>query len=401
MNDSVYVMQALFSEIVRNGSVSRSQLSRAYGLRPATLVAVVERMKTQGFLQEPDRQGRHTGRRASDLRLNPKAGSFIGLELTPVRIYAVRMNAAGEEEKRQQIQLPLAASSKKICSLLLAVYQDLRLPSGGGMLGFADPGVIDLKTGRTLQTVNLPAWEKVQGFDFFRNNTSDQAPLLAPETLIRTYAEYLHCAPDFPETLFHARFSEGIGGGFISKGELLIGNRCSSMELGHLVLAPSGRRCRCGNRGCLEAMAGAAALRQMMEELVASGVSTRMEMNDFTLEHFVQMANENDRAAQVLAQETCERIGPVLAMLTTLLNPQIIVLSGELAGLGNLLLDAVKRAIALRCLNNAAETIKIKISALDEFAGARTAALLRRNMFLEKALQLHPRLIPPLSAGMI
>ncbi|MFA6930423.1 MAG: ROK family protein [Lentisphaeria bacterium] len=401
MNDRVYVMHALFSEIVRNGSVSRSQLSRTYGLRPATLVAVVERMKKQGFLQEPDRQGRHTGRRASDLMLNPKAGSFIGLELTPSRIYAVRMNAAGEEEKRQQIQLPAAASSKKICSLLLTVYQDLRLASGGGMLGFADPGAIDLKTGRTLQTVNLPAWEKVQVFDFFRNNTADQTPLLAPETLVRTYAEYLQCTPDFPETLFHARFSEGIGGGFINKGELLIGNRCSSMELGHLVLSPTGRRCRCGNRGCLEAMAGAAALRQMMQELVASGVSTRMEMNDFTLEHFVQMANENDRAAQVLAQETCERIGPVLAMVTTLLNPQIIVLSGELAGLGNLLLDAVKRAIALRCLNNAAETIKIKISTLDEFAGARTAALLRRNIFLEKALQLRPRLIPPLSAGMI
>ncbi len=400
MNDNTYVMQAIFSEIIRNGSATRSQLSREYDLRPATLVAAVERLKRKGILWEPDRQGRHTGRKASELTLNPKAGSFIGLELTPSRIYGVQINAAGVEERRQSVAVQPESSSKKICSLLVSLFQHLRISSGAGMVGFADPGAIDMKTGQALQTVNLPAWEKVQVFEFFRENTGDRTPLIAPETLIRTYGEYLDCTPDFPDTLFHARFSEGIGGGFISRGELLVGNHCSSMELGHMVLSPGGRRCRCGNRGCLEAVAGAAALRQMMQELVVSGVSTRMDMSQFTLAEFVRMANDNDRAAQVLAQETCERIAPVLAMVTTLLNPQMIVLSGELAGLGSMLLDAVKRAIALRCLNNPAEAIQIKISALDEYCGARSAALLRRNLFLEKTLQLCPRFLAPLSAGL-
>ncbi len=401
MNDNTYVMHALFTEIISNGSATRSQLCRDYDLRPATLVAVVERLTRQGFLCEPERQGRHTGRKASELTLNPKAGSFIGLELTPSRIYGVLINAAGVEEKRQSLAVQPDASSKKICSLLLSIFQHLRMSSGAGMLGFADPGAIDLKTGRTLQTVNLPAWEQVQVLDFFRSNTADKTPLIAPETLIRTYAEYLSCAPDFPDTLFHARFSDGIGSGFINKGELLIGNRCASMELGHLVLSSSGRRCRCGNRGCLEALAGGAALRQMMQELTASGVSTRMDMENFTLEQFVRMANANDRAAMVLAQETCERIAPVLAMVTTLLNPQMIVFSGELAGLGNMLLDAVKRAIAQRCLNNPTEAIQIKISALDEYSGARTAALLRRNIFLEHTLHIRPRYAAALSAGLV
>jgi glucokinase len=400
MSDNTYVMQAVFSEIIRNGSATRSQLSRDYGFRPATLVAVVERLKRKGFMCEPDRQGRHTGRKASELTLNPKAGSFIGLELTPSRIYGVLINAAGIEERRQSVAVQPDSSSKKICSLLVSVFQHLRMSSGAGMVGFADPGAIDMKTGRTLQTVNLPAWEQVQVFDFFRESTGDRTPLIAPETLIRTYGEYLACKPDFPDTLFHAHFSEGIGGGYISRGELLVGNHCSSMELGHIVLSSGGRRCRCGNRGCLEAVAGAAALRQMMQELAVSGVSTRMDMNKFTLTEFVRMANDNDRAAQVLAQETCERIAPVLAMVTTLLNPQMIVLSGELAGLGSMLLDAVRRAIALRCFNNPGGAIQIKISTLDEYSGARAAALLRRNLFLEKALQLCPRFLAPLSAGL-
>ncbi len=400
MNDNLYVVHALFTEIIRNGSATRSQLCREYDLRPATLVAAVERLKRKGFLCEPERQSLHTGRKASQLTLNPKAGSFIGLELTPSRIYGVLINAAGDEERRQSVAVQPEASCKKLSSLLLSVFQHLRMSSAAGMVGFADPGVIDLKTGRALQTVNLPAWEQVQVLDFLREHTSDRTPLIAPETLIRTYAEYLNCAPDFPDTLFHARFSEGVGGGFISKGELLVGNGCASMELGHMVLSPGGRRCRCGNRGCLEAIAGAVALRQMMQELVVSGVSTRMDMSLFTMEQFVRMANENDRAALVLAQETCERVAPVLAMVTTLLNPQVIVLSGELAGLGNLLLDAVKRSIALRCLNNPAEAVRIKISTLDEYSGARTAALLRRNIFLEKTLQLCPRFLSPLSAGL-
>ena len=401
MNDNSFVIRALLSDIVLRGSSSRSRISRHYGIRPATLTAVVERLKRRGLLLEPERQGRHCGRRASPLSLNPQAGSFYGLELTPKCVYALSINASGEEKGRLCLPLRPGASSKTICGLLLKALQGLRGSSSPQcLLGFADPGTIDLKSGRSKQAVNLPAWENVPLREFFKINAGDDKPLLAPETLIRTYAEYLHCAPDFPETLFHAHFDEGIGAGFLSKGELLIGERCASMELGHLVLTPGGRRCRCGNRGCLEAMAGAAAIRQMMQELVASGVATQMNMQEFSLAEFVRQANANDRAAEVLAQETCERIAPVMAMITTLLNPHTIIISGELAGLGKMLLESIRRAIRQRCLNSRQEEIIIKISALDEYAGARTAALLRRNVFLEDSLGLRSETVPSLAAGL-
>lgn len=400
MSDNKFVIQALFSELVRRGSVSRSFINQEYGIRSATLIAVVNRLKKRGLLYEPERKSFYTGRRASNLYIKPKAASFIGIELTPANIFAVRINAGGEVERRLQEEIKQNFSCERICSLLIKTYKNL-LPHGeAALVAFADPGTIDISSGKTLQAVNLPAWEKVNVKKLFRDNSADHNPLCIPETLAHTYAEYLHCAPDFPKSLFHARFSEGIGSGFINNGELLIGNRCASMELGHLVLLPTGRRCRCGNRGCLEAMAGGAALKQMMQELVESGVNSKLDMENFSLEKFVEAALENDRAAKVLAEETCERIGPVMAMVSTLLNPQIIVLSGELTGLGNMLSNAIERAISLKCLNNNEKAIKIKISTLDRFSGARAAALLRRNIFLEEELKLDRLSVPSLSAGL-
>ncbi len=399
MNSDNYTLKAVFSELVLNGKVSRTEIVRKYRIRQATVTAAAERLKRRGILSEPGRTGKHTGRRASELYFSRRIGTFTGIELTPTAVRAVLTDGSGTELRHAEAAVSQEDTAIDLQNRILSVWRTIDR-SRESLIGFADPGVPDLESGVSLQAVNLPAWEGVGIRSFLSRHTADPSPFILPETAAKTYAEYLDCAPVPPGTLFHASFGDGVGAGYISGGELFGSRRFKTMELGHLVMSSGGRRCRCGNRGCLEAMVGTAALREMARELAVSGVTTSLDLEHFTLANFVAAANANDRAALVLAQETCERIAPAIAIVVTLLNPEMIVLSGELTGLGALLLDSIRRTMARRCLMQTLEKIQLKISTLNEYAVALTAARLRRNAFLEQELDLRDYApVLPLTAG--
>ena len=111
-------------------------------------------------------------------------------------------------------------------------------------------------------------------------------------------------------------------------------------------------------------------------------MDTELTEENFSIRKFVECSHR-DKAARIIADEVSESIGNALATVVALLNPAMIVLSGELAGMGDLLLDAVHRALDLNCFAGAVRKLKLEIYTLEECDTARGAAIMMRDRVLD------------------
>ena len=377
------IKQELLEELCLKRQLTRLEFIKTRGIRAATVFAAVDELKKDGLVCEPERKGEKTGRKSPFLQLDPAYANFIGLELQPNKLTGVVIDAAGEIVTQAVLTLDDASDARK---LILAMDQILlRLKSQTDCdwqevkgIGFADPGLVDIKNKISLRAVNVSGWENIETGRILRQMTACQESLVVPENVAKTFAEYYNHCPELPQSLFQMSLGAGIGGGFIKNGELFIGDNHRGMEIGHVVIVPNGPLCQCGNRGCLEAVAGEAGIKRKINELIINGVNTELSIENFSLSAFVQAA-KRDRAAMMLANEVCESISLGLATVIALLNPSIIVLSGELTEFGGFLTDTIKRILHTHCFPGALENLSLEISTLDEYATARAVALMCRN----------------------
>ena len=300
-------------------------------------------------------------------------------------LIVMSLNAKAEAELAAPERTSLHACRNEIREVLRRLREQLgerwNLVRG---IGFADPGLVDVEKGISIRAVNVPGWENAQTGKWLESENAVRAKLW-PECTVKTYMEYLSRlhAEKPPKSLFHLGMDDGIGGGFVKDGVCFIGDSNQGMEIGHIVIAPNGPLCQCGNRGCLEAVAGETGIRRRIREALNSGVDTEMTLEGFSLAKFVEYAR-HDKAAKIIANEVCDSIGSALAVAVALLNPSMIVLSGELTKLGTVLTNAVTRALSMNCFAGALRELKIELSTLGAFDTARGAALLMRDALLKE-----------------
>jgi glucokinase len=377
------LQKLILHRLLFHGRTTRPELVALTGCRAATVFEVIDVLKSVGIVIEPERRGKKTGRRAPELECNRDYACFLGLELRTSGIFGVVTDSRGDTVEEYTEQLPAhcltmvdirAGILRGVSSLLKNIGDKRQLLRG---VGFADPGLVDLERGVSLRAVNIPGWKNHATAEWLAKNCNVPAGIW-PEQMIRTRMEYITRLPDAPESLFHLGTDGGIGGGFIKAGRLFVGSTCQSMEIGHIVITPGGAVCSCGNRGCLEAVAGKQGILNLVRKALRSGVATELSEVKFSIRRFVECSHR-DKAARIIADEVSEHIGSALATVVTLLNPETIVLSGELTGLGDIMLDAVHRVLERNCFADAIRRLKLEISTLEPCDTARGAAIMMRD----------------------
>ncbi len=387
MSRKEHLRSEIINIFLMSGSIGRPDLIQRTGARAATVLKVIDELKAEGIITEPDRTGLKTGRRAPLLQLNSDHLWTLGIDFQTDRIIGALVNLKGEIIDSVEKPARQRGTPATCCEEIREVVNQLKQQNAGDWdkvkgIGFADPGLVDSENGISLRAVNIPGWENVKTGKWLSTEFRCSA-VIWPECMVKTYMEYLTrytAAP--PESLFHISLGEGIGGGFIKYGECFIGANNRAMEIGHVIVAPEGPLCQCGNRGCLEALAGFNGIKRKVKEVINSGVDTELSLNDFTLQRFVE-CSRRDKAARIIAGEICTSIGTALATVVTLLNPSMIVLSGETAALGELLRNDIRRILNSSCFGGSVEKLQIEFSILDPQATARGAAILMRNKLLQ------------------
>ncbi|HEX4224232.1 MAG TPA: ROK family protein, partial [Pseudonocardiaceae bacterium] len=167
--------------------------------------------------------------------------------------------------------------------------------------------------------------------------------------------------------MVYIRLSAGIGAGIVTDGTLLLGATGLAGEIGHLPVASSGPICRCGNRGCLETVASPVAIARLLAE------SWHQPITPADLPRLIAA---NDRGTLRAIEDAGTAVGTALATLVTLFNPELVVVGGDLAQVGALIFDPIRRAIRRYALPTVAEQVTVVAGALGEQAEVRGAAAL-------------------------
>jgi predicted NBD/HSP70 family sugar kinase len=167
--------------------------------------------------------------------------------------------------------------------------------------------------------------------------------------------------------LMFLKIGSGIGAGLILNGAPYYGNIGVTGEIGHATISEHGLICRCGNRGCLETVASTA----IMIELLSRGAHTPLTAKDI-----VGRALAGDAATLRVVDDAGVAVGRAVANVANLINPEVIVVGGPLAELGEVLLEPIRRGLMRHAVPVVGESTSLAMSSLGDRAEALGAAAL-------------------------
>jgi predicted NBD/HSP70 family sugar kinase len=264
-------------------------------------------------------------------------------------------------------------------------------------IGVALPSPVDPSQPDHLSEVVMPAWGGRLGLDAVADHLG--APLLVDnDANLGALAERWWGAGRGIDDFAYIKVATGVGCGYVIGGEVYRGATGVAGEIGHLAIAPQGKQCVCGLRGCLATLVGAQALIERATELVADHPESALAGRQLTIADIENAALAGDKVARQVAHEASEYLGIAVAGLLNLMNPALVVLGGDLAGLGELLLEPVRETVRRRTLVSLVAAAELRTSEL----GPRSVAIGAATMVLKEALndcRLFPDVVGPARAS--
>lgn len=200
-------------------------------------------------------------------------------------------------------------------------------------IGVGAPGPIDMRRGLIFRAPNLSHWDGVNIVDGL--NKAFHCPVfLGNDANCAALGELVYGWKT--QNFLYITWSTGIGGGLVAGGAVVWGATGQAGEIGHIPLRPEGPRCRCGKRGCLEAYAGGAALSDRAQEILGQRISA---------EELVERARAGEPGPARLIGAACLAMGQALAIVTELLEPEMIIFGGGFTHSWDFLSPKVKEAL--------------------------------------------------------
>ena len=218
----------------------------------------------------------------------------------------------------------LDAAAELVAELLAEAGVEAARVIGAGM---CLPGPIHRPTGVVGSTAILPGWVGVAAADEMHRRL-DLPILVDNDANLAALAEAAFGAGRDAKDLVYLMISSGIGAGLVLNGRLYRGAEGLAGELGHVLVDADGPVCRCGNRGCLETVAGTDALAELLRRSHGDGLDGRA---------IVRLAREGDLGCRRVIADAGRAIGKAAATLVNVLNPELLIVGGDLSEAGELL----------------------------------------------------------------
>ncbi|MFC1402307.1 MULTISPECIES: ROK family transcriptional regulator [Streptacidiphilus] len=334
------------------GSLTQAEIARTTGLSAATVSNIVRELKDVGtVVVTPTSSG---GRRARSVSLSADAGIVVGVDFGHSHLRVAVGNLAHRVLAEESEPLDTDASAdqgfgraEQLVARLLE--QTGFRPDKVIGVGLGVPGPIDGETGALGSTAILPGWTGIApgrelssrlGMPVYVDNDANLGAL----------GELVWGAGRGLSDLAYIKVASGVGAGLVISGQIYRGPGGTAGEIGHITLDESGPVCRCGNRGCLETFVGS----RHVLNLLSSSHGT-----DLTLSKVVQLAQRGDLGCRRVLADVGRQIGTGVANLCNLLNPRRVILGGDLAEAGDLVLDPIRESVARYAIPSAARQLSV------------------------------------------
>jgi glucokinase len=245
-------------------------------------------------------------------------------------------------------------------------------------VGIGSPGPLNREAGVVINTPNL-GWRDLPLRDLVSAAVGFTATL-DNDANCATFGEWWLGAGRPYESLVGITLGTGIGGGLVLGGELIHGASDAAGEFGHMTIDFTGRKCKCGNYGCLEAYCSgpniAARAREGIEAGFVSGLVDLVggDLDRITAATVYEAAVLEDPYANEVMTETAKILAAGVANLINLLNPQAVVIAGGVTRAGEHLFAPLRAEVRRRAFRTSADACVILPAALPETAGMVGAA---------------------------
>jgi len=256
-------------------------------------------------------------------------------------------------------------------------------------ISIAAAGAIDFDQGLITSSPNLPGWDDIPLRDTVKEKYGVNTFLLN-DASAAALGELHFGAGRGINNLVYLTVSTGIGGGIIIDGKLYSGACGSAGEIGHMTIDVNGLRCSCGNIGCLETLAsGTAVAREAIRRIrrgerssITEIVSGKIE--DITAEKVEVAAVSGDSLASEVISQAATYLGIGIVNLVNIFNPEMIIVGGGMAKMGDRLLNPARQVVMERAFRLPAQAVCIVPAQLGDDAGVIGAAVFARQQRLTR-----------------
>ena len=357
--------------LIREGvAVTRADLARHTGLARSTVAQRVDALLANGLVVEAGGSASTGGRPPTVLAFNHDAGLVLVADLGATHARMAATDLAGAPLAETAEDLDIALGPTEVLTRVSARFQELLAQTGRSTLdvrgiGIGVPGPVEFASGQPVNPPIMPGWD---GFDipgWFADHYT--APVLVDNdvNIMARGEHWVHWRRT--SHLLLVKVGTGIGCGIVADGHIHRGARGAAGDIGHIRATGSDDVvCRCGNIGCLEAIAGGQALADRLSAVGIDAANSR---------DVVRLVRAGDATATRMVRDAGRTLGEVLAGTVNFFNPAVIVIGGDIAEAHAQLLAGVREGILSRSLPLATRDLRIVPSRLGDRAGITGAAI--------------------------
>jgi len=355
---------------LRDGQArTRAELAEISGLARSTVAARIDALTSSGLIGPAGEAVSSGGRPPSRFAFQPTSKVVLAVDVGATHVLVALTDLGGRVLNEYRAAIDIATGPTAVLDLMLEHCGTLLRQAGRHTrelagIGIGLPGPVEHSTGQPANPPIMPGWD---GFNVpgYVQRVFDVDVLVDNDVNIMALGERASYWPE-DENLLFIKVATGIGAGIVSGGLLQRGADGTAGDIGH-VRVPRGDEvlCRCGNYGCLEALASGPAV---AAALSAAGIPAE------TGDDVLALARKGNVQAIQAMRQAGRDIGDVLATCVNLLNPSVIVIGGGLSSAGEYLMAGVREVVYRRSLPLATARLRIVQSMAGDQAGVLGAS---------------------------
>ena len=357
--------------LIRDGQAStRAELVTLTGLARSTVAQRMEALLAQQLVVPAGGSVSTGGRPPQMFAFNREAGVVLAADLGATHSRLAVTDLGGDVLTEGAEDIAIAEGPEAVLGWLETKLDALLEEVGRSHadvrgVGVGVPGPVEFATGTPVAPPIMPGWDGYRVADRLADHFG--APTLVDNDVnIMALGEHWKAWRAY-DHLLYVKVGTGIGCGIITDGRIHRGAQGAAGDIGHIHVPGNEEICRCGNRGCLEAVAGGGA---MAARLRAEGIAAENSRD------VVRHVRDGRPEAMQLVRQAGRELGEVLAASVNFFNPGVIVIGGDIAHADEHLLAGVREVVYQRAVPLGTRSLRIVRSALDDRAGVIGAAVM-------------------------
>ncbi len=371
----------LLREIRSRGPISRATLSEITNISKPTVTKLVDSLIRDNLVRKVGgvNSTKNRGKPPLLVEFNAEVGYVIGCMLEVSRIKTVLADLDAHILAREEVDIPEGDTRDVIIEKMVSTFSNVLKKARKTRqdllgIGIGLPGIVDSENNRVMFIPHLPGWIDVDLGKILERKMKANV-FMDNECRVQALAEKWFGSGMGVNNFVCIETGVGIGSGVISGGRLIRGRNNIAGEVGHMTINPDGSLCYCGGKGCWETMASTGRLIDITAMRLKDNPDSRVykvvngDPKSLTLDIIFKAADEKDKFAMDILGEIGYWLGLGIANVISSLDPEVVIIHGEMIQGGELLLRRIKDTVKQKILPKIIKDVDIIYSKLGDDVG--------------------------------